>query len=56
MPESQRASDWLTPHQYADKYHVSVNTVWRWLQAGQIKGKKFGPRIWRVYDPKEAAK
>ena len=53
---SQKMSDWLTPKQYAEKYQVHVNTVRNWILNGQIKAKKYGPRLIRIYDPKEPAR
>ena len=56
MEKSQKMSDWLTPQQYADKYQVHVKTVRRWVSEGQIKAKKYGPLLIRIYDPKEQAR
>lgn len=53
MADSMRSSDWLTPADYAKKYGLHVKTVRRWCREGQIKAKRFGPRLYRVYD-KEA--
>lgn len=39
----------LTPHDVADILGVRVNTVWRYLRAGTLRGRKLGKsRHWRI--------
>lgn len=38
----------FTPEEVADKLRLSVETVRRWLRSGRLKGKKLGPKTWRI--------
>jgi len=41
----------LTPQQVADTLHVTINTVYRYLETGQLKGHKLGTMRfarWRI--------
>src|SRR4051812_43793957 len=33
---------WLSPSEYAGLRGVHVNTVWRWLKTGALRGEKIG--------------
>lgn len=37
----------LTPAQVAERLQVTERTVYRWLDAGELKGVKLG-RLWRI--------
>lgn len=37
----------LTPDEVADRLRVSIRTVYGWLRAGLLPGKKFGG-VWRI--------
>lgn len=38
----------LTPEDIASAIGVTVQTVYRWLNGGRLRGVKFGPRTWRI--------
>ncbi len=44
MPDA----DYLTPAQVAERLHVSVLTVRRWIGSGRLSATKAGPRRWLV--------
>ena len=44
----RRMDEYKTAEEVAALAGVHVVTVWRWLRAGKIKGKKFG-RSWRIH-------
>lgn len=46
-------NNWLTPLQYAEKFHIHVKTIRRLVKLGKLPGKKIGGSI-RVYDKEEA--
>jgi excisionase family DNA binding protein len=39
--------EFLTPSQIAERLQIVERTVYRWLDAGELKGIKLG-RVWRV--------
>ena len=42
--------EWWTVRECAARWRVSASTVTRWLEAGKLKGKRFGSQ-WRVSTP-----
>lgn len=40
--------DYISTRQAAQKYNIAQVTVRKWLAEGRLKGKKIGPRLWRV--------
>ena len=42
------AEDYISTKQAAEKYNIAQVTVRKWLAEGRLKGKKVGPRLWRV--------
>lgn len=49
MSRSGMYTELLTPHDVADILGVRVNTVWRYLRAGTLRGRKLGKsRHWRI--------
>lgn len=38
----------FTPEEVADRLHLCVETVRRWLRSGKLKGTKWGPKTWRI--------
>jgi len=46
MPESKKKA--LTPQDIADELQVSIYTVMRWLDSGQLRGLKLGAKMWRI--------
>lgn len=39
--------EYLTPAEIAKQLKITERTVYRWLDAGQLRGLKLG-RVWRV--------
>ena len=39
---------YLTPEQVADRLQVVVETVYRWLRSGKLRGSRLGRKVWRV--------
>ncbi len=39
--------EYLTPAEIAKRLKITERTVYRWLDAGQLRGVKLG-RVWRV--------
>lgn len=39
--------NFLTPSQIAKQLQITERTVYRWLDAGEIRGVKLG-RVWRI--------
>ncbi len=42
------AEDYISTKQAAEKYNIAQVTVRKWLAEGRLKGKKVGPKLWRV--------
>ena len=42
------AEDYISTKQAAEKYNIAQVTVRKWLAEGRLRGKKVGPRLWRV--------
>jgi excisionase family DNA binding protein len=42
------ADVYLNPEQVAEKLQLAVETVYRWLRAGKIRGSRISPKAWRV--------
>jgi excisionase family DNA binding protein len=42
---------YLTPEQVADRLQVVVETVYRWLRTGKLRGSRLGRKTWRVAEP-----
>ncbi len=40
--------DYISTKQAAEKYNIAQVTVRKWLLEGRLKGKKVGPKLWRV--------
>lgn len=39
---------YLTPEQVADRLQVVVETVYRWLRSGKLRGSRLSRKVWRV--------
>jgi excisionase family DNA binding protein len=39
---------YLTPEQVADKLQLAVETVYRWLRRGKLRGTQMSPKAWRI--------
>lgn len=39
---------YLTPEQIAEKLQVVVETIYRWLRSGKLRGSRISPKAWRV--------
>ena len=39
----------LTTQEVADRVKVHINTVYNWINSGQLKASKAGD-LWRIYD------
>jgi excisionase family DNA binding protein len=39
---------YLTPEQIAERLQVVVETVYRWLRSGKLRGSRISPKAWRV--------
>ncbi len=39
---------YLTPEQVAEKLQLSVETVYRWLRNGKLRGAHISPKAWRI--------
>lgn len=40
--------NYLSTKEAAERYNISPVTVRKWLTEGRLKGKKVGPKLWRV--------
>ena len=40
----------MTPEQAAAELHVSTRTVYEWLRKGDLPGRQFGGRVWRILE------
>jgi excisionase family DNA binding protein len=40
----------MTPEQVAEKLQLAVETVYRWLRSGKLRGSRMSPKAWRVAD------
>jgi len=41
---------YMTPEQVAEKLQLAVETVYRWLRSGKLRGSRMSPKAWRVAD------
>jgi excisionase family DNA binding protein len=41
---------YMTPEQVADKLQLAIETVYRWLRNGKLRGSRISPKAWRVTD------
>jgi excisionase family DNA binding protein len=41
---------YLTPEQVAEKLQLAVETVYRWLRSGKLRGSRMSPKAWRIAD------
>ncbi len=39
---------YMTPEQVAEKLQLAVETVYRWLRSGKLRGSRMSPKAWRV--------
>jgi excisionase family DNA binding protein len=44
------AERFLTPEQAAGELQVSTRTVYEWLRRGELPGRQFGDRVWRILE------
>jgi len=42
------ADNYISTKQAAEKYNIAQVTVRKWLLEGKLKGKKVGPKLWRI--------
>jgi len=40
--------DYYTPTELKERYGLNLETIYRWLKSGRLRGIKLGPRIWRI--------
>lgn len=40
--------DYLTVREVADHLRVSNQTVYRWIESGQIEAVRVGPKVYRI--------
>ncbi len=40
----------LTVKQVAKQLDVNIETIYRWLRSGKLKGNKLGHELWRISD------
>lgn len=45
------AITYLTPEQAAERLQVVVETVYRWLREGKLRGSKLSRKMWRIAEP-----
>jgi excisionase family DNA binding protein len=41
--------EWLTVTEVAQHYRVSIRTIHRMIQSGQLRARKIGPRLIRIH-------
>ena len=41
---------YMTPEQVADRLQLAVETVYRWLRSGKLRGSRMSQKAWRVAD------
>src|SRR5580658_4276855 len=39
---------YMTPEQVAEKLQLAVETVYRWLRSGKLRGSRMSQKAWRV--------
>jgi len=42
------STNMYTPEQVKEICYVNLETVYRWLRSGRLKGVKLGGKLWRI--------
>ena len=48
MTESRSDEPTISPRQFADRFGLHTQTVYRYIREGRVRAVNIGPRFWRI--------